>query len=274
MTSLVEAGLALLASGSAGAADPPRRVLSLNLCTDQFVLSLAERSDVAGVSRLARDCRLSAVCAVAREVPAVRGSAEEVIATQPDLVLAGETGAASAVAAARRLRIPVVVLSPATSLEMIRDHILAIGAALGRPERGQALAASFEQRLAQLPPPAPGPRLVASVYEPNGFVAGAGSLADAVLARAGLDDFARREHLDRYGSVPLEYLVAHPPDLLVTEEQPASPSLAESMLWHPALQDAFTGRRVTVPGRDWICGSPATADAVERLVDARLARQR
>ena len=58
-------------------AEPVHGVLSLNLCGDQILLALADPGDVAGVTPLARDCRLSAVCVAARDVPEVRGTAEE-----------------------------------------------------------------------------------------------------------------------------------------------------------------------------------------------------
>jgi len=264
----------LLLGARSAAAEPPRRILSLNLCTDQLVLALADRAAIAGVTQLARDCRISTMCAAAREVPEVRGTAEEVIAFHPDLVLAGQTGAGPAVAAARRLGVPVLNLPAATTLDAIGQQITAVAAALDRPGRGAELAAAFAAGLAALPPPPPGPPKVAAIYQPNGFLSGPGTLADAVLARAGLDNFATRQHLGGDGSVPLEFLILHPPDFLVTDQPAAAPSLAEAMLWHPALRDAFTGRRVVVPARDWICGSPATLDAVERLARARIAAQR
>lgn len=257
-----------------GVAEPRHRVLSLNLCTDQLLLALADRADVVGVTPLARDCRISSVCAAALEVPARRATAEAVIAAQPDLVLGGQTGAAAAIAAAGRLGVALLTLPDANSLGAIREQIASVASALGREERGRAVIAAYDARLAAVPPAPPGDRLVAAVYEPNGFLSGPGSLADAALARAGLDNFATRHGLPRFSSLSLERLIADPPDLLVTDQPVASPSLAEAMLWHPALRDAFAERRVVVPGRDWICGGPSTADAVERLAAARIAAQR
>src|SRR5439155_23517910 len=111
-------------------AEPPHRVLSLNLCTDQLLLLLADRADVTGVTPLARDCRISTVCAAALEVPARRVTAEEVIAAEPDLVLAGDAGAPAAVAAARRRGAQVLTLPDATSLDQIRDQVATVAAAL------------------------------------------------------------------------------------------------------------------------------------------------
>jgi iron complex transport system substrate-binding protein len=260
--------LSMLFAAAAGA--EPRRVLSLNLCTDQLVLALADADAVVGVTRAARDCRYSAACAAAARVPVVQGTAEEVVALRPDLIVAGESGATTALAVARRLGVQTLVLPSADTLAAIRDQIGVLAQALGRSERGRALKAAFDRRLALVPSPA-GPRPVAAIYQPNGFTSGAGSLADAVLARAGLSNYATEQHLGRAAAIPLEYLVLHPPDLLITDAEEGAPSLAESMLWHPALRDAFPARRVQIPASDWICGGPATLDALERLVQARLA---
>ena len=203
-------------------------------------------------------------------MPLVRGSAEEVVALRPDLVVAGETGAREAVAIARRLGMATLVLPNADSLEAIHVQIGLVASALGREERGAELQTAFDRRLAAVPLPAV-PLPVAAVYEPNGFTAGPGSLPDAVLARAGLANYARQQRITGTGAIPLELLVAHRPALLITDVQHAAPSLAEAMLWHPVLHDAFESRRVEIPASAWICGSPSTLDALERLVRARLA---
>jgi iron complex transport system substrate-binding protein len=248
----------------------PRRILSLNLCTDQLVLALAGPGSIAGVTRTARDCRYSAVCEAAAGVPAIRGTAEEVVALHPDLVIAGQTGGGAALAVARRLGVATLVLPSADTFEAIRAQIGVVAEAVGQPDRGAAVQEAFDRRLALLSQPTAA-RPVAAVYQPNGLVSAAGSLADAVLARAGLANYATEQELGRSASISLERLVWHPPDLLITEAELGAPSIAEAMLWHPALREAFAARRVAVPSRDWICGSPATIDAVELLVRARLA---
>ena len=266
---------AVLATGLATAlggarADPVRhRVLSLNLCTDQLLLALADPADILAVTRLASDCTLSVACDAARSHATVRGTAEEVLALRPDLVLGGRAAAGPAMLAARRLGVPVLALAPADSLDAIRQQVAEVAAALGRPERGGALVAAFDRHLASIPPPLATGRMTAAIYQANGFTVGAGSLPDDVLRRAGLDNFATVHGIDRYAVLPLEILVARPPDLLVTDAAAGAASLAEAVLQHPVLAKAFRGRRVTLPGRLWLCGTPDTLEAVERLVQAR-----
>ncbi|WP_317616335.1 substrate-binding domain-containing protein [Paracoccus mutanolyticus] len=79
----------------AGAA--PRRVVSINLCTDQLALAVAAPGQLVSVSELARDPALSAMASRAAAIPSNRGRAEEVLALRPDLVLASSLGDAATV---------------------------------------------------------------------------------------------------------------------------------------------------------------------------------
>lgn len=66
-------------------------MISLNLCTNQLLLELADPQSIASVTSLARDCSISAQCNTAATVPINYGTAEELLAARPDLVLAGST---------------------------------------------------------------------------------------------------------------------------------------------------------------------------------------
>ena len=81
------APLGAAAGGEAGA-EAPRRVVSINLCTDQLALAVAAPGQLVSVSELARDPALSAMASRAAAIPSNRGRAEEVLALRPDLVLA------------------------------------------------------------------------------------------------------------------------------------------------------------------------------------------
>src|SRR5215813_14877630 len=84
--------VALLATGLAPAANnvsKPQRIVSMNLCTDELVLRLADRGNISSVTWQARDRDNSNVADLARDVPINHGLAEEILPLNPDLVLAG-----------------------------------------------------------------------------------------------------------------------------------------------------------------------------------------
>ena len=91
---------ALLAfSLTAAAPAPPRRIVSLNTCADQYVLALADPGQIAALSPYGHDPELSAAVAKARRFPVLKRPAEEVLALRPDLVIGFPDGAGGVVGA-------------------------------------------------------------------------------------------------------------------------------------------------------------------------------
>lgn len=278
----------------------PDRVVSLNLCADQLLVLLAPER-VAALSTLSRDPALSHVAPRAAALPQVRADAEAVLRLRPGLVLAGRYGAQPTAASLERRGVPVLRLDLPAGFDAIRAQVREVAAALDVPGRGEALIRDMDARLAALPrghappdsptaggqaahgPDGPGPAPTAhgptdpahATYAPprvpqapprallwgaRGWASGPGTLGDAVLRAAGF------ENAGAGGVVGLETLLSRPPDLLVTAEAPAFPSLATELLRHPAV--AGLPRR-TVPPALLICAGPFTALAAEMLAQGR-----
>ncbi len=246
-------GLWLCLPLAAAPAVAARRVVSLNLCTDQLLVLLAPEKIVA-LSSLARDPALSFVAAEANRFPVVRASAEAVLALKPDLVLAARYGAQTTLAmleqhgvAVRRLELPV-------DFPGIARLTRQAAAVLGVPDRAGALLAGMDRTLAAVPTPSQ--RKSAIAWEPRGYTAGPDSLMGAVLVAAGLANVADGGRLNE------EALLRHPPDVLVVPDTPAFPSLATHMLLAPALRAI---PRRTLPPALTLCAGPFTARAVALL---------
>lgn len=266
-------GLASLASASAAADGPPRRIVSLNVCVDQILVDLVARDRIAALSHLAADPSVSAVADRVGGIAATRGEAESVVALDPDLVLAGTTTTPATLALLERIGQRVVRVPLASDLGEIRAAIRQVAAAVGEEAKGHALIADFDAGLAAAERDADSPRTkpAALVYQVNGLSAGRGSLADALIRAAGLANHADTLGLGAGGALPLEVLVARPPDLLILSG-PADEyrTVVAENLRHPALSAVVAERRaVTVPWRLWLCGTHFAAEAVRRLAEAR-----
>jgi len=259
--------LLLLATPASAKAE---RIVSLNLCADQILLELADPERIAALSFVARDPYLSYHAAEAKRFPVVRGSADEVLLLQPDIVLAGTMSTRSTVSLLRRLGVPVIELTVAASLAEVRDQIRQIGSAIGEQVRAEALIATLDARLAAVAPLAGSARPVAAVYQTNGHTIGAPSLIDDLLSQAGLVNLAPLVGLGVGGYLSLERLLAADPDVLLMEQYwPGAASLGQTLLRHPALKHAIAQRpTVFVPSRLWICGGAFLAEAVAFLADA------
>jgi iron complex transport system substrate-binding protein len=250
----------------------PQRIVSLNLCTDQILFDLVPRERIRALSFLATDPLVSAVADKARGIPSTRGAAEEVLAFEPDLVIAGAHTTPATVALLERLGLNVLRVPMPNDIPGVRTVTRQIAAAVGAEAEADALLAEFDRRLTAVASrSSAGQPPTAVVYQVNNLASGPGTFADAVLGAAGLVNLAGDLGLGSGGQISLEALVARPPDLLVlsgpTDEYRAA--VADN-LRHPALAALMRARAsVVVPWRFWLCATPYAADAVERLAAAR-----
>lgn len=254
--------LALLAAAPALAEPAPRRVVSMNVCTDQLAMLIAGEGQLHAVSMLARDPYSSVMTEKAQGFAVNHALAEEIFLMEPDLVLAGTYSSRATVELLRRLGIPVEEFAPASSFDDIRADILRLGRLLHRPEPAGALVAELDAGLAALEAQPASGRSVA-LYEANSYTTGAGTLANEIVHAAGLANVA--EELGIVGStrLPLELLIAARPDIIATSFRAyRAPALAQENFVHPAFKALeVAAQGVAVPVPNMICGAPFTLEA-------------
>ena len=68
-------------------ADLPKRVVSLNLCTDQLAIAYAEKGQLIGISAQGGDPALSAAAKQAEPYRKLKGHAEELLELKPEAQL-------------------------------------------------------------------------------------------------------------------------------------------------------------------------------------------
>ncbi|RDJ26903.1 ABC transporter substrate-binding protein [Bosea caraganae] len=273
-------GLSLAAIGgparSLDAPVKPARIVSLNMCTDELVLRLAEPGAIASVTWLSQDPRNANMAKLARTIPANHGLVEEVLALKPDLVVAGAYTTRSTVALLKRVGVPVREFGVPRNLAEMRAQIAEMAALLGQPGRGQALIAEIDGRLAALAARRGPDHPKAIVLRPNGFTTGRGSLVDEILTAAGFSNLAAELGIDNYGQIALETVALGGADILILNTTPGGPpSLAHEILNHPVLARLSDRLKlVALPSKLWTCAGPAVVDAIELLIDATSADRR
>ncbi len=268
---LLGALLLALMAGAALAGPAPRRVVSLNPCLDGILLEVADPGQITALSHYARDPGQSAIADAARRYPFTWGSAEEVVALRPDLVLVSGAGAISLAGALGRLHIREANFTLPDTVEASLAQVRRVAGLVGHPERGEALAARIRAALAAAAPPPGEPRLGALVYEYHGLASGPDTLVDDLMRRTGFDNRAARYGLRHTGEAPLEVLIADPPQVLLAGRlAPDEPVWADRVLSHPAL-GALSARmrRETFPETLIFCGGPSLIPASAALARAR-----
>lgn len=261
-----------LAVGVGGAAPPKSlRVASLNACLDAMLVHLADRSQIAALSHYAREEHSSTVAVAARTLPFTWESAEEIIALEPDLVLASKHSALATRNALKRLHVPVERFAVPKSIEESLAQVARVARLLGHPERGRALIGRIEAAIKASAPPPRTPRLKALIYQPNGFAAGPGTLIDEMMENAGFENVARNYGLKAWGNVPLERLLADPPQvLLVGEPARGARSWADRVMTHPALKSVSAHMKTARLSEKLLyCGGPVLIEAAQALAKAR-----
>ena len=262
--------MALLAGGAAPAAiaHRPQRIVSLNLCADQLVLALADREQIAGLTRYAGDPQMSAAAASSRGLPILRGSAEEIVAIRPDLVIGMPARRSPAIAVLKAHKYPALDIKSPDSYAAILRSIRDVASAVGHPERGEALVSRMNRELVGLPR-ARRP-VVAAYYQRRGYMTGTRTLIDDLMNRVGVTNLAGKLGRPALSQVSLEEMAAARPDFLIVDT--ATDKVVDegtAMMHHPVLGGIS---RIGIPQAWTVCGGPAYVKAARALATAVNAR--
>jgi iron complex transport system substrate-binding protein len=253
--SLLAASALLLGAATADAA--PRRVASLNLCTDELLLLLAAPAQIASVTHLSQQEAETPLWREAGRYPRNDGSLMSVIALRPDLIVTMGGGTRDRLGIAARLGIPTLDLVFAQTLGDVGENVRRLAAAIGRPEAGEAALRRLNALIRSRPPL----RVDTIWLGGGGRTVAATGLEAQWMALAGL-----RQRPLQGDRVPLETLIATPPALLLRSDYRAGQySNGQRWLAHPAARYAANVRTLPTDGRRWTCMGPLLIGEIERL---------
>jgi iron complex transport system substrate-binding protein len=239
----------------------PHRIVSLNLCADQLLVALADRDQIAGLTRYASDPAMSDVAAAAMGLPVFGGSAEEVLAADPDLVIGMPARRNPAIAVLKNQHYASLDLKSAQNYEEILASIRDVARAVGHPERGEAMIARMNAQLAGLH--SVGRGRVAAYYQRRGYLTGTGTLVDDLMTRVGLVNLAGKLGKPSLSQMSLEEMaVAHPDYIVIDSATQRVSDQGTEMIHHPILRDI---PRVAIPQAWTVCGGPAYVKAAKAL---------
>lgn len=259
--------VAALLPAAAFTDDVPSRIVSINLCADELLVALADPGQIAGLSTYATDPTLSYVAERAKEFRHDAASAKSVVGLNPDLVLAGRFTKRATREMLDRLGFRLELLDPARSIDDLIAQIRQVAELVGHVDRGEKLTADIEAARARTIAAAPKDKPTAAVYQRRGYVTGGNTLTGELLATAGFTNEGEMLAGPTGGFVPLEQIIASPPDFIVVA---ASIRRAEdqgsALLAHPALARLYPPeRRIVLPEMLTVCGGPSLPTALDRL---------
>ena len=259
--------LAGLVAGLAACSGPAvaQRVMSLDSCADQYVLALAPRAAIVGVSPRA-EAPDSFLRAKAAGLPKRRTTLEAVLGAQPDVVIRQWGGDARLVATLDRRGVRTVSLGDATDFDGVRTNVRQVAQAVNRQAEGEALLTRMDSDLARSAGVGRGHR--AFYLTPGGYTAGPHTMIDAMLRAAG---FANASTQPYFTPAPLEQMVLNPPKTVVLGFFDLTRAGADR--WgpgrHAALRKASRGRVIaSLPGAMLGCSAWFAADGARALAEA------
>jgi iron complex transport system substrate-binding protein len=263
----------LLALALAGCAAPERApgtgggIVSTNPCADAILIDLVPAGRIAAISHYSQDPGASSIpLDVSRRFRSTAGTAEEVIALRPDLVLTSSFTPASTRNAYARAGLKTLVLDSPTTIDASKAQIAQVAAAVGAGARGKALIARIDRAVAEAAPQGPD-RPPALLFIAGDLASGSGNLLDELLHRSGFRNAAADYGLAFTGTIPIETIAAHPPRVIL------APDTSRTALLRRRVLDA-TGARVTeaaFPRNLVNCGGPTIIPAIGRLAEIRRA---
>jgi iron complex transport system substrate-binding protein len=244
------------------------RVLSLDQCADQYVLALGEGHDLALSPRA--DDPDSWLRSEAAGHRMLRPTLESVVAYAPDVVVRYWGGDARLLAHLERQGVRVVTITDAADFASVEQSIAEVAQALDRGAEGQALIGRMRTTLNDGAPPE-GARPVTALYlTAGGFTSGSGTLIDASLEAAGLENAAGHAG---FGAVRVERLAMEPPERFALGFYDQTRADRRGPGRHPLVKRLVEDRpTVRLPAAMLTCPAWFMAEAVPALAELRDAR--
>jgi len=266
--SIAVAVVATVGASAPALAAPLPRIVSMNVCTDQLLLPLADPPQILGLSRFSRDAWQSWAAEQARRYPSLSGGAEDVLVLKPDVVLASlfDKRATRELLKAQGLRL--AEFSVPRNLDEVKAQIREMGKIVQHADRAEAEIARLDAAMARAREVVVEKHYSVLPLSRRGWVSGGDSLVSSLLTETGLFNAASKLGLGTGGLASLEEIVKAKPDfLLVSEAGDRAEDDGSAFLLHPALERFYPpSKRIVIPERLTVCGGVMLADALDVLM--------
>lgn len=232
--------------------------------------ALVDKKRIQAVTQLAADPYSSHVAEWSRSIPRkIDANAEQIIASEPDLVIVARYTRADTVKLLMDAGLPVLRLGPYASIRDVQSNILKVGEAVGADGKAREMARQMDERLAVLERTvaraASRPRVIH--YIKGGYIAGGDTTYDETIVRAGGINLGAEKGRKGFKKMSIENLIMLDPDvILLCDYGPAKGDVAAQLYADPALRTvrAMRMRRIySLPGRDLGAVDQFIVDGIE-----------
>ncbi|MEO9462707.1 MAG: ABC transporter substrate-binding protein [Marinomonas sp.] len=235
-------------------------IVSLNPCIDAILVEVAQPEQILALSHYSGDPNAASMdVSRAREFGVTGGTAEEIIALQPDIVLASSFIAPATRNALERLELNVATFGIASDAETSAAQIREVAKLAGNTEGGEALIGRINAALAKTPNGKP---RSAILWQPGQIVPGSSALVSELMAASGFSNHAASNGMGQADYLSLEALLANPPEVLLIAGDASGQR-------HKALEQLPDTQIASFDPSLLYCAGPTIIRAMERLEDIR-----
>src|SRR6476660_1212853 len=268
--SIVVAALVTLGGGVAApalAAALPR-IASMNVCTDQLLIPLADPEQILGLSRYSRDRFESWAADDAHRYRILSGGAEDILVLRPDVVVASLFDKRSTRELLKQKGLRFAEFAVPRNLEEAKAQIRQMGDVVQHPDRAAAEIAMLDAAIALARRVGVEKHYSVLPLSRRCWVSGRDRLVSSLLTATGLSNAAGDLGVGAGGFASLEAVVNAKPDfLLVADAGDRAEDDGHAFLLHPALERFYPpARRIVIPDRLTVCGCAMLAEALDVLV--------
>jgi iron complex transport system substrate-binding protein len=258
--------VAFALSYSASSATGPR-IVSMNVCSDQLLLTLADRDQILGLSRFSRDAWQSWAAGEARRYPILSGGAEDVLVLKPDIVVASLFDKRSTRELLKANGLHLVEFTVPRTLDEVKEQIRQMGDIVQHPDRAAAEMARLDGAVTRARQAVTDKHYRVLPLSRRGWVSGSDSLVSSLLTETGLLNPAGDLGVAFGGYASLEAIISLKPDfILVSEADDRAEDDGRAFLLHPALERFYPPeKRIVLPERLTVCGGVMLAEALDVL---------
>jgi iron complex transport system substrate-binding protein len=261
VVALLAFAISACAQPSAPSAAHRPTIVSLNPCTDAILAQVAAPGQLLAISHYSTDPGATSMSLnVARSYRTTGGTVEEVLALDPDVVVASSFIDPAAANAFRRLGVRVETIGIPSSVAQSEAQIRRLATLTGQQAQGAALVAAIERAVAKAR--RSGPPVTALVWQEGGLVPGRDTLVGQLLSNSGFTSLSAARGLGQGSYLPLERVLADPPRLIIAAGD-------ERMEHHPALRDLKGVGYAAIEPNLLYCGGPTIVRLTAELAHLR-----
>lgn len=244
----------------------PQRIVSQTLVTDEILLAICPPERIAALSSLATDSHYSNVVEIAQKLGRTVHNLEQLLALQPDLVLAARYNRAELLTLLHQVQIPAIQLTHFNQLQDIQENIRLVGNAIGEEAQANTLIHQMNTQLAAIQaqiPKGQTPRVMS--YSLEGFTAGQDTSFDAMMRAIGAINLSAEHGIRGVANISSEQLIEWQPDFIVVGAALEQFATVSQQFQAQPLFHALHGKLILLEQRHLLTASHHIMVAIEQL---------